>query len=108
MRLYGKKNESFLYFISQLHICCTFLFKDIISFWIDKGVAGFRFDALRHLYESDTFLDEPCLMDKCSSTRYESLNHIYTADQPETIEIIKEWRKFIDDYTKVKNISLPR
>lgn len=30
-----------------------------MKFWLAKGVVGFRFDALKHLFESDKFLDEP-------------------------------------------------
>jgi len=93
---------------SSLYInYCALLFKDILAFWIDKGVTGFRFDAIKHLYESDTFLDEPCLTNEVEcATKYVSLKHSYTTDQPETIEIIAEWRKFIDDYMRSKNISI--
>lgn len=74
---------------------------------MDRGVVGFRFDALRHLYESDLFLDEPCLeTEDICETHYFSLNHTYTLDQPENIEIIKEWREFTDNYTRDKNIPL--
>lgn len=74
---------------------------------MDRGVVGFRFDALKHLYESDSFLDEPCIgSEKECATQYFSLNHTYTVDQPETTEIIKEWREFIDNHTRNKNITL--
>lgn len=80
---------------------------DILAFWIDRGVVGFRFDALRHLYESDLFLDEPCLTNEVECRiNHDSLNHTYTVDQPENIEIIREWREFVDGYMKSKNISI--
>jgi len=81
---------------------------DIIAFWMDNGVVGFRFDALRHLYESKDFLNEPCLKegDECSPTKYENWNHTYTIDQPENIDIIKEWREFMDNYAISKNFPL--
>ncbi|KAF0766758.1 maltase 2-like, partial [Aphis craccivora] len=83
-------------------------FLDIIEFWMGKGVVGFRIDALRQLYESDLFLDEPCLTegDPLCSVIFGCLNHTYTMDQPETIEIIKEWREFIDNYTRSNNIPM--
>lgn len=86
-----------------------FLFKDILAFWIDRGVVGFRFDAIKHLYESDSLLDEPCLTyeDECK-INHDSLNHTYTTDQPENIAIINEWREFIDDYMRSKNIPISR
>ncbi|XP_060863883.1 maltase A3-like [Metopolophium dirhodum] len=77
---------------------------DIIQFWLDRGIVGFRFDALKHLYESDLFLDEPCMTNENDcKTKYFSLNHTYTVDQPETIEIIREWREFVDNYTRSNN-----
>ena len=73
---------------------------------MNKGVIGFRFDAVRHLYESDLFLDEPCLTDNQECIiNFDSLNHTYTVDQPENIDIVMEWRKFIDNYSRSKNIS---
>ncbi|XP_027848442.1 maltase 2-like isoform X2 [Aphis gossypii] len=81
---------------------------DIIGFWMSKGVVGFRFDALRHLYESDSFLDEPCLTegDPSCLVNFDSLNHTYTVDQPENIDIIMEWREYIDNFTRSNNIPI--
>lgn len=76
-----------------------------MEFWIEKGVIGFRFDALKHLYESETFEDEPFIKGKENSTNYDDLKHTLTCDQPETIEIIYKWRKFLEDYKTKKNSS---
>lgn len=75
---------------------------------MDKGVVGFRFDALRHLFESDLFLDEPCLEGKDCSIIHDNMNHTYTVDQPENIEIINQWRVLTDNYSKSKNKSVYR
>jgi len=84
------------------------MFKDIMEFWLDKGVAGFRFDAVQFLYESETLLDEPVIGYKTyGSKNVIILDHIYTNDQPEDIEIILEWRNFMDNYSKRKN-TYPR
>lgn len=32
-------------------------FQKVLSFWLAKGVAGFRVDAIPHLVESDVFTD---------------------------------------------------
>lgn len=84
-----------------MHDYC-FDYKDILEYWMDKGVSGFRFDALKHLFESDKFLDEPYLIGKEGSLQYNDIDHIYTLDQPENIEIIYAWREFMDNYTKTK------
>ena len=39
-------------------------FKDIIAFWLKKGVAGFRFDAITTLFEDPQMRDEEVVLDK--------------------------------------------
>ena len=36
---------------------------DIIKYWMDLGVDGFRFDAVTKLIEDDRWLDEPSAND---------------------------------------------
>lgn len=33
--------------------------KDVLRFWLKKGAAGFRVDAVNHLFEYEDFRDEP-------------------------------------------------
>jgi alpha-glucosidase len=39
-------------------------FKDIIGFWLKRGVGGFRFDAITTLFEDPAMRDEEVLLDK--------------------------------------------
>jgi alpha-glucosidase len=39
-------------------------FKDIVGFWLKRGVAGFRFDAITTLYEDPTLADENVVLGK--------------------------------------------
>jgi len=84
------------------------LLKDVMGFWMDKGVNGFRFDALKYLFENSSLPDEPFLPGKSNASEYIELNHLYTQDQPEIIDIVIEWRAFMDNYTKSKNKSISR
>jgi len=84
------------------------VFKDVMRFWMDKGVNGFRFDALKYLYENNSLLDEPFLPGKSNASDFMELDHIYTQDQPEVITTVIEWKAFMDDYTKSKNKSISR
>lgn len=83
-------------------------FKDILEFWMDKGISGFRFDALKHLYESEFFFDEPYVKGKKGSDKYQDMNHIYTLDQPEVIDIIYKWREFLDNYTQKNKLAISK
>ncbi|VVC33505.1 Glycoside hydrolase superfamily,Glycosyl hydrolase, family 13, catalytic domain [Cinara cedri] len=74
----------------------------IMKFWLNKGVSGFRLDAVRYMYESVSFLDEPIIPGK-EGSKYDDLSHIYTLNQPEIIDVFPIWRKHLDDYFKSKN-----
>jgi len=78
-----------------------------MEFWMDKGVAGFRFSAVGRLYEDKDFRDEPHSVGRENWPIYYSLEHKYTLDQPEVIDTVIEWRQFMDDYSKRKN-TFPR
>ncbi|XP_055912516.1 maltase A2-like [Eupeodes corollae] len=72
---------------------------DVLKFWLDRGVHGFRIDAVPHMYEKvnddGTYPDEPVKEDDPTK-----LKNIYTRDQYETVEILYEWREFLDAYRK--------
>lgn len=76
----------------------------ILRFWFDKGVDGFRIDAIPFLYETvenqttSTYDDEP-KSGKCKPNEHCYLNHPYTLDLDETYEMVYEWRKICDSYT---------
>ncbi|KMQ86539.1 maltase 1 [Lasius niger] len=62
--------------------------REIILFWLRKGVDGFRVDAVPHLFETNYTLDEPESGIKgATKTDYNFLNHILTTDQPETYKL---------------------
>lgn len=79
-------------------------FKTILKFWMDKGVYGFRIDAVPHIFEKinddGSWPDEPRNLWNNDPESYDYLDHPYTREQPETIEVIYEWRAFMDDYKK--------
>ncbi|GFT53411.1 maltase 1 [Nephila pilipes] len=75
--------------------------KEVLSFWLEKGVDGFRIDAASHLFEDERLLDEPLAKQtKAKKNEYGYLNHIYTKGQPETFQLLKEWRALLDNFSK--------
>lgn len=84
-------------------MCMIFDSKNIMEFWLDRGVDGFRFSAVAKLYENKDFPDEPPSVGRESWPAYYSLYHIHTSDRPENVDTIIEWRRFLDDYSRRKN-----
>lgn len=74
----------------------------VMKFWLDKGIAGFRVDAITHMYETiatnNVLPDEPLSNNSNNPNDYSYLNHIHTTDQNETFELVYEWREFLDNY----------
>lgn len=72
---------------------------DVLTFWMDRGVEGFRVDAILHLFEDEKLRDEPrSNIPNVPVDEYLYLNHIYTRDLNETYEIARDWRNLLDDY----------
>lgn len=77
--------------------------KDILIFWLDKGIDGFRVDAVIFLIEDAKLRDEPLSHTTTDPGDYAYLQHIYTNDDPESLDIVYEWRELLDNYKS--NIS---
>lgn len=76
---------------------------EVLRFWMRRGVDGFRVDVIWLLAEDERYLDEPENPDANreiigGQVEHSSLIHIYTQDQPETHEYIREMRQVIDEF----------
>lgn len=76
-----------------------------MRFWLDRGVFGFRVDAISHLFEiqpneEGVLPDEPSSGNTKDADNWSYLNHIFTYDQPETVDMVYQWRQVLDDYSK--------
>ncbi|XP_030387441.1 maltase A3 [Scaptodrosophila lebanonensis] len=79
--------------------------QNVLRFWLAKGVAGFRIDAVPHVFElapnsEGQYKDEPRNDWVHDPDDYGYLQHIYTVDQPETIALVYEWRAVLDEYQR--------
>ncbi|KAM7343690.1 maltase A3-like [Cochliomyia hominivorax] len=80
--------------------------KRVLTYWLDRGVEGFRIDAVPWMFEvlpdeNGRYPDEPLsgLTDDPEDPAY--LQHIYTQDQPETIDMVYQWHTLLQDYQRV-------
>jgi len=72
---------------------------DVLRFWFDRGVDGFRIDALRQVAKDPAFRDNPPNPDWTPDQRpYHSLLPIYSADRPENLEVVRRFREVADSY----------
>ena len=69
----------------------------VMKFWLDKGVAGFRMDAVSRLFEDPDLHDDPYLPGY-NAFGDRNIKHQYTDDLPEVHEVFRELRKLADSY----------
>ncbi|XP_076117648.1 salivary alpha-glucosidase-like [Mytilus galloprovincialis] len=82
--------------------------KKAMTYWLDKGVSGFRLDAFKFAFEAKNLsLDEA--LPKVSSNEIAKWSdeqpHNYTNNLPELYPIIKDWRKMLETYKEKDTIS---
>jgi len=83
---------------------------DVMRFWLDKGVDGFRVDVIWLMLKDDQFRDEPLDPNWDGVRPFGRLQHIYTANLPGVHDIIRQMRAVLDEYTErmmVGEIYLP-
>ncbi|XP_047544490.1 maltase 1-like isoform X1 [Vanessa atalanta] len=78
---------------------------NIMKFWLDKGVDGFRVDALPYLIEADPADHEGRYPDDPLSGLIQFESHqlgytipLYTKDLIELYDVVYEWRDYVDRY----------
>ncbi len=81
--------------------------EDVLRFWLDAGVDGFRMDAVAHLFEDEAFMSEKPREGRAGGSAYEDLDHEHTYNLPETLELLKRFRKVLDEAT-AKDEENPR
>jgi alpha-glucosidase len=74
-------------------------FDDVLRFWFDRGVAGFRVDVANALIKDAELRDNPAPVadDDPWSRRY-GQPAVYNANRPEVHEIYRRWRRIANEY----------
>jgi len=70
---------------------------DSVRFWLDRGVAGFRLDAIPTLFEDLQLRDEPAT-GGTNAQGDPKLSDIYTNNLPEVHDVIRRLRSLVESY----------
>jgi alpha-glucosidase len=82
-------------------------FKDIVSFWLKRGVGGFRFDAITTLFEDPNLTDEGIVKDKDGNPVIDAfgeprLDGLKTEFLPGVHLVMQEMRAHADTFNSAK------
>ncbi|MGD0882174.1 MAG: alpha-amylase family glycosyl hydrolase [Acidimicrobiales bacterium] len=74
-------------------------FDDIIAFWLDRGVAGFRIDVCHGMIKDALLRDNPPAEESDPpDVRLFGQRPVYNSDRPEVHEVLRRWRRLADRY----------
>ncbi len=74
-------------------------FDDIVRFWWDRGVAGFRIDVCNMMIKDAELRDNPpASPDDPLDQQFMGVKAVYNTDRPEAHDILRRWRAIAGDY----------
>lgn len=71
-------------------------FEDVLRFWLDRGVDGFRIDVAAGLFKHPELPDSP---DPAADERTRDSVNPLAWNQPEVHQVWREWRALCEEYT---------
>ncbi|HVM98488.1 MAG TPA: alpha-amylase family glycosyl hydrolase [Candidatus Acidoferrales bacterium] len=72
--------------------------EDVLRFWLDRGVDGFRVDVIHKMIKDAELRDNPKPDDEHPVKHYGGQVHLYDEDQPGVHDIIRSWRRILNQY----------
>ena len=74
-------------------------FDEIVRFWWDRGVAGFRIDVCNMMIKDKDLRDNPpATADDPLDQQFMGVRSVYNTDRPEAHDILRRWRAIADTY----------
>jgi alpha-glucosidase len=77
-------------------------FRDILDFWFERGVAGFRIDVANGLYKDAELRDNPPATSDSLLDGSFGLRLVYNVNRPETHGVYRDWRKIAESYSPAR------
>ncbi len=78
---------------------------NVLRFWMEIGVDGFRFDVINYIAKDRQFRNNPYRIHKALPRRFEQQDHIFDRCRPESHLYLKELRKVLDEYPERMSIG---
>jgi alpha-glucosidase len=77
-------------------------FDDILRFWLDRGIAGFRIDVAHGIVKDRELRDNPpATEDDIEQYRWMGQRQVYSMNRPEVHDVFRRWRAVSDPYSGV-------
>jgi alpha-glucosidase len=70
---------------------------DVMRFWMDKGVSGFRLDAVSTLFEDPNLTDDP-VEPGANAYGDPNIKHLHTDNLPEVHGVFRQMRQVVNQY----------
>jgi alpha-glucosidase len=75
-------------------------FDDIVRFWWDRGVSGFRIDVCNMMIKDAELRDNPPATESDPlDQQFMGVKSVYNCDRPEAHDILQQWRAISDTYS---------
>ena len=72
-------------------------FEDVLAFWFERGVAGFRIDVAHSMIKDRELRDDPeATADDHPRVQERGLRQVYSMNRPEGHDILRSWRRLCD------------
>ncbi len=85
---------------------------DVVRFWLDRGVDGFRLDTINFYIHDKELRSNPALpperRDDSIAPKvnpYNHQEHLYSKNQPENLEFLKRFRTLLDEYNATTSVG---
>ncbi|HEY3021914.1 MAG TPA: alpha-amylase family glycosyl hydrolase [Solirubrobacteraceae bacterium] len=74
-------------------------FDDVLRFWFQRGIAGFRIDVAHAIVKDRQLRDDPPVIDSAHPVeRREKLARVHSMNRPETHDVLRRWRSLAERY----------
>ncbi len=75
---------------------------DVVRFWLERGVDGFRLDVFNVYYKDAEFRDNP---KKIGLRGFDRQVHLHDTNQPEMIPFLNEFRRLLENYSQSYSVG---